>query len=173
MHQKHPPAKIAVFIARGGAFEGVSAAWAAKAKRAIMAAIARIHLNISAPRERRKPTRIETPSDTTRPGRAERSIRAARQAEIAVIDFTTRESWLSRPYAPRSASVLSRQVLRLRVDHFGRRAVKRDALVIAEYRLAIGRRHLPAGKHAECVQRGQCNAVLPRRTNTSSLKIAL
>ena len=41
MHQKQPPAKIAVFILASGALEPVSAAWAAKANRA-MAAIALI-----------------------------------------------------------------------------------------------------------------------------------
>src|ERR1700676_2054773 len=42
-----------------------------------------------------------------------------------------------------------RQVLRLGVDRFGRRAVKADPLVIAKYGLAIGWRHFPAAEHAE------------------------
>src|SRR5580704_10844555 len=47
--------------------------------------------------------------------------------------------------------LLGRQLLRLGVDRFGRRTVKGNALVIAKYGLAIGRRHFPADKHAERV----------------------
>jgi hypothetical protein len=49
--------------------------------------------------------------------------------------------------------LFGRQVLRLGVDRFRRRAVKGDALVIAKYGLAVDRRHFPAAKHAERVGR--------------------
>jgi hypothetical protein len=37
------------------------------------------------------------------------------------------------------------------IDPFGRRTVKSDALLMGKYGLAIGRRHFPAGQHAERV----------------------
>jgi hypothetical protein len=47
--------------------------------------------------------------------------------------------------------LLGRQLLRPRVDRFGRRAIKGDALVMGKHGAAVDRRHFPVAKHAERV----------------------
>jgi Sel1 repeat len=49
--------------------------------------------------------------------------------------------------------MLGRQVLRLGLHHFGRRAVEGDTLVIAKYGIAIDRQHFPATEHAERIRK--------------------
>ena len=53
--------------------------------------------------------------------------------------------------APRK--VLGRQILRLGIHHFGRGAIKGNALVMVEHRMAVQRRHFPAAEHAQRVRK--------------------